>query len=226
MRVPTVGACVVLAYAVAVSSVGGYEVLRRPLRVSIAVVVVPPHATVELQRLLVVIVEVGTEHLRRAQSAVSSSEVASSAAAGKSSVAHVVGASEGHDPDVVLHHGSHEAFRVAVVCAHAHVGVRKHAFVHASLYAEIENSRLVAVVNACHASEIALLVISLDLVHDGCGQVFEGRLRVARHKLLSVNLDLLDLFAVDRYLSAFVDLGTRQALHQLLDGRPLGCAEG
>ena len=186
---------------------------------------VPPHATVELQRLLVVIVEVGTEHLRRAQSAASSSEVASSATAGKPSVAHVVGVSEGHDPNVVLHHGSHEAFRVAVVCAHAHVDVRKHALVHAFLYAEIENCRLVAVVNACHASQIALLVISLDFVHDGCGQVLEGCLRVARHKLLSVHLDLLYLFAVDRYLSAFVDLGTRQALHQFLNGRSLGCAE-
>ena len=97
--------------------------------------------------------------------------------------------------------------------------------VHATLDAEVEHGLLLTVLNAADAREVALLVVGLDTVDDVRRQVLEGRLRVARHELLTIDEDLLDLLAIDLDGTVVADLSARQTLDELLDNRALGRAE-
>ena len=125
-----------------------------------------------------------------------------------------------------MHYGSHQFFRVAVLCAYAGIGIGKDAFVHAFLDAKVEHGLLFTVVNARYAGQVALLVVGFYALYNAGGQVFQGGLGVARHKLFAVNLNLLNLFSVDGYLSFVAYLSARKAFYQFFNGRPFGGAVG
>ena len=113
-----------------------------------------------------------------------------------------------------------------MLSAHAAVDVGKHAAVHAAFQSEVEHHLFVAVVNAGDTAQVALLVVGLDAVYDGRGQVLDGCLRVAGHELLAVDLDFLHLLAVDLDVSFIIDLGAGELLYQLLDNRAFRGAVG
>ena len=170
-------------------------------------------------------VEVQAAHLVGRQST-ASTEASTAATAGKSHVVGVVGVHHSHQCPFLSEYGAHDSFGIAVLGSHAEVHVGKGSLVHAGLDAEVEHRFLVAVVDAGDAGQVALLVVGLDVVDDGCRQVFHGRLGVAGHKLLAVEQDFLHLLAVDGDFAVVVDLCARQLLHQFLNHRALGGAVG
>ena len=113
-----------------------------------------------------------------------------------------------------------------MVIAQAQVEIGHIAVVHAFLDGEVEHGLLVAVVDACDARLVALLVIELQALDDGDRDVLQGSLHVAEHELLAVEQDFLHLFSVDGDVAVFIDLGTRNALDEFLDGRPFRRAVG
>ena len=105
------------------------------------------------------------------------------------------------------------------------VGVGEQSLVHAGFQSEVEHGLLVAVIDTRNASEVALLVISLDTVDDVGGKVLHCCLGVAHHEFLSVHFYLLNFLAVDGYLAVVAHLCARQTLHKFFDGGAFGCAE-
>ena len=176
---------------------------------------VPAHASVQLELLSVVVVEVHTKHLRRVQSVAPASEVAPSASTRKALVVHIVGVAHEHEPQLVREVCPHEPLGIPVFRSVAHVGVAEESAVHAALQCEVEHGLLVAVVNARHSRQVALVVVCLHLLYDGRGKVFQSRLSVSRHELLAVHLYLLHLLSVDGHLAVVVYLCARQTLYQL-----------
>ena len=183
---------------------------------------VPAHGAVPLQFVLLLVVEVQRTHLCCLQAvAATATEAAATATTAKAHVVDIVGIDKGHRAPVVLHHGTHGTTTVAATRANAGIDVGKHTAVHAALQSEVEHRLVVAVVDARHATQVALLVVGFYAVHDRGGQVLDGRLRVAGHELLAVDEDLLHRLAIDLDGAVVVDLGTGQLLHQFLHHRAL-----
>ena len=97
--------------------------------------------------------------------------------------------------------------------------------VHATLDTEVEHGLFLTVLNTANAREVALLVVGLDTIDDVRRQVLEGRLGIARHELLTIDEDLLDLLAIDLDGTVVADLSARQTLDELLYHRAFGRAE-
>ena len=224
LGVPRVAARIALVEAVGERPLCAYEVFGRVFRARVAVAVVPSHASVKAQLVFLFVVEVETEHLRRLQSAPSAAEPSASPA--EAAVVGVVGAAESHQPQLVGKPHSHEPCGIAVFSSVREVGVRQQSFVHAFLYSEVEHGLFLAVVDARHPGEVALLVVRFHLLYYRGRQVFQSGLGVSHHKLLAVYENLLYLLAVDCYVSVVVNLGSRQSFYQLFDHRPLGSPVG
>ena len=184
---------------------------------------VPANGAIELDHILLLVVQIDGGHLRGIESLASATS-APTATAGEAHVVDVVGTDESHSPEVVLHQGTHAPARIAILGACAQVDVREHASVHAPLQAEVEHGLVLAVVNTRDAAQVALLVVGLDAFYDTRRQILDSSLGVARHELLTIDHHLLHLLAVDGNGAVVANLGSGQALHQLLDDRPLGRA--
>ena len=180
---------------------------------------VPSHAAVNLQRVLLFVVEVHASHLRGVEPVAPSAE--ESATTAKSHVVDVVGVAHAEELEVAFHVAAEGAGAIPVLGANASVGIGHDALVHSGLHAEVEHRLLLAVVDARHPRQVALLVVGLHLVNDRRGDVFHGRLGVASHELLAVDKYFLHLLAVDGNLAVVAHLRARQALDQFLDGGAL-----
>ena len=99
---------------------------------------------------------------------------------------------------------------------------------HALFETEVQHRCFLIVLNTCDTGEVTLLVVGLHLVHNRCRQILHGRLRVARHELLSVHLHLTHLLTVDGHRTVVAHLSTWQFLHQFLHHgalwRTIGCS--
>ena len=93
--VPVVASAVVLRQAVAERLCRGHEVLAGVLGQLVAVTMVPPDATVKFYDILLLVVEVCSQHLARIESVVAPAEASSTSA--KPSVADIIGRGEAHD---------------------------------------------------------------------------------------------------------------------------------
>ena len=99
-------------------------------------------------------------------------KVAPAAATRKPHVVGVVGVGEKHCPIIVLEKGAHKAVGIPRFGAKSEVGIRENALVHALLNAKVEHRLLVAIVDTRYASEVAALVVRLNLVYNRRWQVF------------------------------------------------------
>ena len=187
---------------------------------------VPSDVTVDLEFFLLFVTYVDAQHLRGVESVLSGSEASAAATAREPLVVGVIGITETHHLNVVLHHSHHEAFCIAVFRSCRHISIHHESFVHSALYAEVEHRFFLAVVNTRHSRHIALLVVCLDALYYACRQIFHCRLGVAGHKLLTVNENFLYLLTVDGYLSAFVNCCSREFLHEFFYHRALRCSVG
>ena len=70
------------------------------------------------------------------------------------------------------------------------------------------------------------MVVELHVLDDGDGQVFQGGLCIAEHKLLAVDENLLHFLAIDGDIAVFIDFCARHALDEFLNGRALRGAIG
>ena len=188
---------------------------------------VPAYATVDADLVLLLVVEVGTDHLVGGESLASASESSTSATtAGEALVVGVVGIGHEEELHVVHHHTTEDTACVAVLGTCGEVGIDHHTLVHAGLDAEVEHGLFLAVLNTRDAGEVALLVVGLDAVDDVRGQVLHGGLCVARHELLTIDEDLLHLLTVDLDGTVVADLCSRQTAYEFLDDGAFGRAEG
>ena len=108
LSVPAVGARIVLREAVAEH--GGLRIvdlLTGATGELITIGMIPAHATVELELILLLVVEVHAEHLGGVQSLSLLSPSATAATAREAHVVDIVGTGEEHHAGIVLHHGSH-----------------------------------------------------------------------------------------------------------------------
>ena len=183
---------------------------------------IPPYATIELDDILLLVVEICSQHLARVESVVAPAEASSTSS--KSSVADIIGRGEAHDACLRVEARTHKTRGISVLGAYAYVGIGEETLVHALLQSKVEHCLLVSVVDAGHPCQVALLVVGLYFLNDGCRKVLHGGLGVTRHKLLAVDKDFLHLLAVDGNLSVVVDLRSRQPLHQFLYGGAFGRA--
>ena len=186
---------------------------------------VPAHAAIQFQPVLLLIVQVDTGHLCGSQS-LSPATKAATAATGESHVIDIVGTGQREYLQVVLHPSCKHTAAIALLCTGSQVGVQHETFVHAALDAEVEHRFLLTVVDTAHTSQVTLLVVGFHALHDTGGQILQGRLRVARHELLAVHHDFLHLLTVDGDLSVVVHLGTGQFSHQFFHHRAFRRAIG
>ena len=97
--------------------------------------------------------------------------------------------------------------------------------VHTFLDGKVEHRLLVAVLDTRYTGLVTLLVVELHILNDGDRQVLQRRFRVAKHKFLSVDEDLLHLFAIDGDITILIDLSARHTFDEFLDGGALRRAE-
>ena len=196
-----------------------HEVLGGTSYGSVAVAVVPTDATVQFQLVFLLVVQVDARHLGGGQSLATAAPTASAHA--EAHIVDIVGAGHEEYLCVVLHPSTEDAAAVTVLGTLCQVGIEHQTLVHALLDAEVEYGLFLTVINTADASQIALLVVSPHAFYNRCRQVLHGRLRIARHELLAIDHNLLDLLAVDGNLAVIVHLGTRQTLDQFLYHRAL-----
>ena len=178
---------------------------------------VPAHAGVGLQLLAVVVVQVRAQRLAGVQSA---------AVPPAGVLVLVVGVAHQHEAGLVGEAATHGTRGIAVLRATGQVEVGHVAPVHAPLDGEVEHGLLVAVLDASDAGLVTLLLVELHVLDDAHGQVLQRRLDVAEHELLAVEQNLRHRLAVESNIAVVVDIGTRHALDELLNGRALGRADG
>ena len=188
---------------------------------------VPAHTTVNLQFVLLLIVQVQADHLVGSQALTSGTESATaSTTTGEAHVIGVVGVGHEERLKVFLHDTTEDTACIAVLGTCSEVGIHHNTPVHTSLDAEVEHRLLLTVFNTRHTGEVALLVVGLDAVDNVRGQVLHSGLRIACHKLLTIDEDLLHLLTVDLNGTVVVDLCTRQTAHEFLNYRSLRRTEG
>ena len=178
---------------------------------------VPTDAAVDLEFLAIIVVEVGTEHLTAVQTAT---------VPPAGILLFVVEVAGHHDTGIVGEARGHAARGIAVLRTTGQVEVGHVATVHALLDGEVEHGLLVTVLDTRDTGLIALLVVELHVLDDGDRQVLQRRLGIAEHELLTVDEDLLHLLAVDGDVAVLIDLSSRHAFDEFLDGRALRGAVG
>ena len=222
--IPTIGTGEILAVAVAERRCRAtHKTLRRSADCGIAVAVVPADATIQLQAVFLLVVQVDTRHLSGGQSLAATTPAASTT--GRE--AHVVDiVCTGHHEkfQVVLHPASKNAATITFFRTCRQIGVEHEAFVHTTLDAEVEHRLLLTIIDATYTRQVTLLVVGLHPLNDRGRQILHSRLGVTRHELLTIDHDFLYLLTIDSNLTIVIDLSTRQTLHQLFDHRTLGGA--
>ena len=113
-----------------------------------------------------------------------------------------------------------------MLCTGSQVEIGHKATVHTLLDGKIDDRLLLAILDTRDTCLIALLVVELHVLDDIDGNIFQGRFHVAQHKFLTVEQNLLHGLAVNRDITILIDLGTRDALDEFIDRRPLGCTVG
>ena len=223
---PVVLAGVALADAVREGAAAGGpdEVFRARAVPVVGIAAVPRHAAAHLQVAVVLVAGVQCGRLGLALAVAVAS--AATATAGEVAVVDVVGVAHEGVADAAegLHRRQPDA--VAVVGAVAHVGVHLQTAAGAALGDELEHEVFLTVVDTRQLRQVALLVVGLHLVDDVRRQVLHHGVVVARHEVAAVHLEALHVLAVDADRPVVVDLSAGQRLHQRLDDRPLGHAEG
>ena len=129
---------------------------------------VPSETSVELQLVFLFVVEVSAKHLGGIQSVTTSAKASSSTSARESHVVGVVGIAHEHYICIVLEEGTHTTCSITVASTCSNVKVREHTLVHTTLHGEVEHGLLLAVVDARHPCEVALLVVCLHLFYYIC----------------------------------------------------------
>ena len=190
------------------------------------------HVTAHLQvsglRLLLVVVpgHVGSVHVARGNALAAASPPSATATAGEAAVVHVVATADEGELHVVGVSADVSLGRVSVLGAVAHVGVDEPPLLHALLDGQVQYGLLLAVVDAGDAAVVALLFVRLQFFHHLCRDVLHGHLCVVGKEFLAVHHDFRHRLAVDLDGSVVAHLGTGQFLHQFLQVRALGHAEG
>ena len=185
---------------------------------------VPTDATIQGNQVCLLIVQVQTRHLSSCQTLTATTETAT--AATKAHIIHVVGTGHEECLEVILHQTTEDTAAITILGTCSQVGIEHDTFIHTCLDTKVEHGFLLTIVNTTDASQVALLVISSYALDNVCWQVLHGSFRIARHKLLTINLNLLYLFTVDGNLTVVINLSTRQTLYQFLYDRTLWCTVG
>ena len=166
--------------------------------------------------LLVVVVE--HARLHGVQSAAAHATSAAEATSAATSEAHVVGVvsiGHSHQAMVTPHLHAEESASIALFSTGGQVDVSHRTAVHAGTQTEVDDRLLVTVVDTSNTSQVTLLVVSPDALHNVGGQILQGGLSVA--ELLTVDAHLGDRLTINLDITVIVDLGTRQSLHQFLN---------
>ena len=114
---------------------------------------------------------------------------------------------------------------VAVLCSVAGIGIGEEAVSHALLHLQVEHSLLLAVINACNARKIALLVIELDLVDSIHRDILECHILVCAEEVLSFHKYAVDRLAVKLYGTVILNCHSRVLLYEFFEHRALCHAE-
>ena len=191
-----------------------HEVLRRFVYQIVFVPMVPADASVQLQAVFLLVVEVQARHLRSRQTLTSGAPAPATVGIGH--VADVVAVAHEHHLQVVLHPSAEQSATVAVVRTYAYIGIEHKALVHTFLNAEVEHRLFLTIIDTADTCLVALHVVGLHTLYNIGGQVLQRCLGIACHKLLAIDHNLLHLLAIDGNLAVIVNLGTRQSFHQLL----------
>ena len=125
---------------------------------------------------------------------------------------------------VTTHQHTKQTARVAVLRTKTQVDVSHRTTVHASTQTEVDNRLLVTIVYTGDTGQVTLLIVGTDTLYNVRRQVLQGCLSIA--ELLTVHFDFRYRLTVNLDVTIVVKLSTRQALHQFLDNRTLGRAEG
>ena len=190
----------------------------------VAITVVPAHTTIKLQTVFLLVVDIDTDHLAGIEALALTAPAATTTSTREAHVVDIVGAREEHHLHIVLHHSPHATTSIAMLGTRSQVEVEHEAVVHTFLNTEVEHRLFLTILDTRDTGQIALLVVGTDALDDVRRQVLEGRLRIARHKLLTIDEDLLDLLTIDLDRSILADLSSGETLDQLLDHRSLGRA--
>ena len=149
LAVPLIAAREALAETIAERRCGSTEDrLTRGLREGVTIVMVPAHASVYLQLIAIIVVQVQTRHLRGVQALTTSTESATAATTGETHIVSIVGIGHEEQLEVVLHHATKDTARITVFGTGCQVGINHDTLVHTGLNTKIEDGFLFTVLNA------------------------------------------------------------------------------
>ena len=185
---------------------------------------VPAHTTVKLQTVFLLVVDIDTDHFAGIEALALTAPAATTTSTREAHVVDIVSSREEHHLHIVLHHSTHATTSIAMLGTDSQIDIGHKTMVHTFLNTEVEHRLLLTILNTRDTGEVALLVVGTDALNDVRGQVLQGRLCIAGHKLLTIDENLLDLLAIDLDGSIVADLSTRETLDKFLDHRSLGRA--
>ena len=218
VAVPGIATRELFGIAVAKGAVGlGIEVLGRCLVEVVAITMVPAHRGINLQFLAIIVIEVRTQHLTGIQSAT---------VPPTGILLLIIKVTHQHKAHLVGKTRTHATRSIAVLRTARNVEIGHVATVHTLLDGEVDDGLLVAVFNTRNTCLIGLLVVELHVLDDIHRDIFQGSLNVTQHELLTIKQDFLDHLAIDGDVAILVNLSTRDALNQFLNGRAFGCTVG
>ena len=188
---------------------------------------VPVHTGLCDESVYLFVVVVQHARLAGVQASAAHAHTAAEASAATAAHAHVIGVvgiGHTHQTMVAFHQHSEQAGSVAVLCTDTQVDIGHRTTIHAGTKSEVKHHLLVSVVDIGDTGQVALLIVSSDSFYDVGGQVLQGCLHIS--KVFLVDLNLLHLLTVDGDVTIFINIGTRQTLHQLFNHRAFRRAEG
>ena len=182
---------------------------------------VPTDTTINSDNVLLLIVQVQTNHLSSGKSLTATTETAT--ATTEAHIVDVVGTGHQEGFEVIFHHTTEDTAAITVLSTGCQVCIDHDTFVHTCLDAEVENRFLFTIINTADTRQITLLVVGTYTLDDRGGQILHGSLCITGHELLAIHHNLLNLFTIDGYLTVVINLGSWKALHQFLNNGTLGC---
>ena len=178
---------------------------------------IPAHAEVDFQFIVIIIVEVGAQHL----TCVKTTTVPPSGI-----LFFIIKVAQQYKARFIGKAAGHASRCIAVLGTCSQVEIGHVATVHTFLNREVEHSLLLTIVDTSDTRLVALLVVELHILYDVYRDILQRSLNIAKHKLLTINKNLLHFLTINGDVSVFIDLGTRNTLDEFLDRRALGGAIG
>ena len=125
---------------------------------------VPTDTTINSDNVLLLIVQVQTNHLSSGKSLTATTETAT--ATTEAHIVDVVGTGHQEGFEVIFHHTTEDTAAITVLSTGCQVCIDHDSFIHARLDTKVEDSLFFAIVNTTDTGQVTLLVVGTYTLND------------------------------------------------------------